>query len=126
MKMNNAWMTCRMWLVTAALAMVAGVANAGDQDFTVVNNTGVEINSLYVSPSDKNAWGEDILGKDTLPDGESCDIEFDTEEEAEHWDLKITDKEGNAIVWHNLNLLKISKLTLHYDPDTKEATAEAE
>jgi hypothetical protein len=28
--------------------------------------------------------------------------------------LRIEDKGGNSIEWENLNLLKISKVTLHY------------
>ena len=47
---------------------------AGDQDFVLVNKTGVEIHALHVSPSDKEEWGDDILGKDTLGDGESAEI----------------------------------------------------
>ena len=96
------------------------------QDFTLANATGVEINAVYVSPSEADHWGKDILGKDTLPDGEEADIEFSPEEESALWDLKIEDKEGNAIIWTKLNLTEISTLTLHWDADTKKATAEAE
>ena len=99
-------------------------SHAGDQDFTVVNKTGVEINALYVSPDDKKDWGEDILGKDTLPAGESTDIEFDAEEEAAKWDLRVEDKEGNSIEWTDLDLTEISKVTLNY-ADGK-ATAKVE
>jgi hypothetical protein len=97
---------------------------AGGQDFTVVNNTGVEIHNLHVSPADKDEWGDDILGKDTLADGQSVDIKFHPKEEAEKWDLRVADKDGNAIEWSDLNLLKISKLTLHYKDG--KATADAE
>ena len=109
----------------AMLALAAPqTSNAGDQDFTVVNKTGVEINALYVSPADQNEWGEDILGKDTLPAGESTDIEFDAEEEAAKWDLRIEDKQGNSIEWTDLDLTEISKVTLNY-ADGK-ATAKVE
>jgi hypothetical protein len=97
---------------------------AGDQDFVLVNETGVEIHNLNVSPSDKEAWGPDILGKDTLGDGESAEITFNPKEEAATWDLRVADKEGNAIEWSDLDLLDISKVTLHY-ADGK-ATAEVE
>lgn len=100
--------------------------DAAAQDFTLVNQTGVEIDKVYISPHDKDDWEEDILGKDTLPTGQSVDIKFHRSETAAEWDLRIEDKEGNAIEWENLNLLKISKLTLHYDPATKKATADME
>ncbi len=96
------------------------------QDFTLVNQTGVEIDKVFISPHEKDDWEEDILGKDTLPAGQSVDIKFNRTETAADWDLRIEDKEGNAIEWENLNLLKISKLTLHYDQATKKATADAE
>jgi hypothetical protein len=98
----------------------------GAQDFTLVNATGVEIDKVYISPHDADDWEEDILGKDTLPTGQSVDIKFSREETAANWDLRIEDKEGNAIEWENLDLLKISKLTLNYDQATKKATAKAE
>ena len=106
------------------LLATAQTSNAGDQDFTLVNKTGVEINALYVSPADKKEWGEDILGKDTLPAGETTEIEFDPEEEAAKWDLRVEDKEGNSIEWTDLDLTEISKVTLNYA--NGKATAKVE
>jgi hypothetical protein len=94
------------------------------QDFTLVNETGVEIHKVYVSPHDSNDWEEDILGRDTLPTGQSVDIKFNRTEKAANWDLRVEDSQGNAIEWENLNLLKISKLTLHYKDG--KATADTE
>ena len=94
------------------------------QDFTLVNETGVEIHKVYISPHDSNDWEEDILGKDTLPSGESVDIKFNRSEKDANWDLRVEDSKGNAIEWENLNLLKISKLTLHYKDG--KATADTE
>ena len=108
----------------ATLLFAAHTSNAGDQDFTVVNKTGVEINALYVSPADKNNWGEDILGQDTLPAGESVEIEFDPEEEAAKWDLRVEDKDGNSIEWTDLDLTEIAKVTLNYA--NGKATAKVE
>ena len=99
-------------------------ACAGDQDFVLVNKTGVEIHSLHVSPADANKWGPDILGRDTLEDGQSVEIKFHEDEEAEKWDLRIEDKDGHAIEWEDLNLMKISKITLHYS--NGKATADVE
>ena len=113
-------------LCVSALALFANrqIGLAGDQDFTLVNKTGVEIHSLHVSPADADKWGPDILGKDTLEDGQSVEIKFHRDEDAEKWDLRIEDKGGNAIEWEDLNLMKISKITLHYQDG--KATAEVE
>ena len=84
------------------------------QDFTLVNETGVEIDKVFISPHDKNDWEEDILGQDTLPTGQKVDIKFHRAEKAPIWDLRIEDKQGNGIEWENLNLLEIAKVTLYY------------
>jgi hypothetical protein len=89
-----------------------------------VNKTGVVINKLFVAPHDSDDWEEDILGKDTLGDGETLEIKFNRSEKAAMWDLRIEDTKGNAIEWENLNLLEISKITLHYE--NGKATAETE
>jgi hypothetical protein len=94
----------------------------GKQDFTLHNETGVEINALYVSPHSKDDWEEDILGRDTLPSGESVEITFSPKEKAALWDLRVEDKGGNSIEWESLNLLEISEVTLHYKDG--HATAE--
>ena len=109
-----------------AAAAPAGTpaASSAAQDFTLVNKTGVEIDKVFISPHDSDDWEEDILGRDTLPSGESVDIKFHRSETAAQWDLRIEDKQGNAIEWENLNLLQISKATLHYE--NGKATAEVE
>ena len=87
----------------------------GNQDFTLKNATGVEIDKLYVSPHDKDDWEEDVLGRDTLPSGQSVNITFSPKEKAAMWDLKVVDKEGTSIEWANLNLMEISEITLHFE-----------
>ena len=100
-------------LCVLSLLLVATAFAQGKQDFTVNNQTGVEIHELYVCPHDSNDWEDDILGKDTLPNGESLVIHFSRKETARLWDLKIVDSDGNSVEWENLNLLKISEVTLH-------------
>src|SRR5205807_10330025 len=102
----------------------ASSERSGKQDFTLVNQTGVEIHKVFISPHDSNDWEEDILGRDTLPNGESVDIKFHRNEKAANWDLRVEDSQGHALEWENLNLLEISKVTLHYKDG--KATAETE
>ena len=102
-------------LAVAGFAFLgASTARAGDQDFTLHNMTGVEIQELHISPHRSDEWGEDILGEDTLADGSSLDIKFARSEKAAHWDLRIEDSKGNSLTWENLDLLTIEEVTLHY------------
>jgi hypothetical protein len=86
----------------------------GEQDFLLVNKTGVEINALYVTPHNAKDWGDDILGADTLAAGESLEIKFSRNETAKLWDLRVEDEDAAYIEWDSLNLLKISTVELYY------------
>ena len=101
--------------VIATFVTASAFARAGKQDFTLHNQTGVEIHSLHVSPHSTDDWEEDVLGKDTLASGESVKITFDDRDKHVHWDLKVTDQDGNALEWYDLNLVEIDEVTLHWD-----------
>jgi hypothetical protein len=101
---------CAIAMLFAAVAFARG----GKQDFVMHNQTGVEIHELYVSPHSSGEWGEDVLGRDTLPNGESVKITFDDQEKHMKWDVKVADGNKHSIEWDNLDLIKISELTLHY------------
>src|SRR2546423_4106545 len=109
---------------TPANTTASNAQQGAAQDFTLVNETGVEIHKVYISPHDSDDWEEDILGRDTLPSGESVDIKFHRSEKAAKWDLRVEDSKGNAIEWENLNLLEISKVTLHYKDGKATAVTE--
>jgi hypothetical protein len=99
----------------AGMALLAtSAAHAGDQDFTLINKTGVEIHALHVSPHSSDEWGDDILGKDTLPNGDSLNITFPSRARAAHWDLRVEDEKGNSLTWESIDLLEVSEVTLHY------------
>lgn len=106
--------TALVALCALLVLLIPAAFAQGKQDFTLHNATGVEIHQLFVSAHSSNEWEEDVLGRDTLPDGESVTIHFSKRESAAKWDLKVTDKDGNSIVWENLNLMEISDVTLHY------------
>ena len=114
--MKNSSFLARMLFAAAVFFAIALVpaAMAGDQDFTVLNKTGIEIHELYVTPHDSDDWEDDILGEDTLVNGAEVDIKFSRKEKAKSWDLKVVDVDGNEVTWENLDLLEISKVTLHY------------
>jgi hypothetical protein len=107
-------MTAIVAICALSMMLLPTAFAQGQQDFTVVNQTGVEINKLFVSPHSSNDWEEDILGQDTLANGDSVNIHFSRSEKAAKWDLRIEDSDGNGIEWENLNLLQISQVTLHY------------
>ena len=100
--------------VAAVMLVAANCAFAGDQDFTLVNHTGVEIHKFYTSPHNSDEWEEDVLGEDTLADGESLDVTFPKREKAAHWDIRVEDSKGNSLTFSDVNLKETSEVVLHY------------
>ena len=93
-------------MAIATIVTASAFARSGKQDFILHNQTGVEIHSLYVSPHSADDWEEDVLGRETLPSGETVKITFNDRDKHVQWDLKVTDKDGNALEWYDLNLVE--------------------
>ena len=106
-------------LAFCAFAVIALTSSLSAQnrklDFTLVNKTGLTIEQVFVSPSDDDEWGEDIMGKDVLKNNESVDITFSRKETTCSWDLKIVDAEEDSIEWTKLNLCTANEITLKYE-----------
>jgi len=104
----------------AAVALVAFASvNVHAQnrklDFTLVNQTGVDIAEVYVTPTNDDSWGEDVMGKDILKNKASVDITFSRKETTCNWDLKVIDVEKDSIEWTKLDLCKANEITLKYE-----------
>ena len=92
----------------------AGGAPAGaeqQQGFTFVNQSGVNVMTLQVSPTGESSWGPDILGRDVLANGESAPIVFDREESRCYWDIRSTAEGGVELDMRNVNLCETSSVT---------------
>ena len=106
------------------LFAVLSPAFAGSQDFTLVNKTGFDIHSVFVSPHSTNEWEEDILGREVLENGQAVEIKFERSDKTKNWDLKVVDKEGKGYIWQSLNLLEVSKVTVQFKDGNATATYE--
>lgn len=114
-------------LVATLLATcLATAAHAGDQDFRLVNKTGYQIDSVYVSEANSRAWGRDIMGRDALADEEAVNISFNRAAQACRWDLKVRYNDGDEATWQNLNLCNISRVTLFWNDKTQKTTAKVD
>lgn len=111
-------------LVPAALAQrqnFVTAANQNKQDFTLHNETGLEVKEVYISPTAAENWEEDILGTDTLETGDSVNISF-TRRREDMWDMKVVFRSGKSNVWTKLNLSKITDVTLSFKEGKPWAT----
>jgi hypothetical protein len=117
--------TSRLGIVAVALAaMTAGAAFASDADFTLVNKTGYQIDDVYVSPASSDDWGNDIMGKDALADGEKVDIVFPHGGKACKFDIKVKYNDGDTAEWTSVDLCEYETISLFWDGKTTRATGE--
>jgi hypothetical protein len=101
----------------AALALAPPVlAQEAKQDFTLINKTGYALNEAYLAPADSDEWQEDFLGKYQLDDGDAKKIHFSPKTKTCKWDLKVVYTEDNSkVVWHNIDLCTVDRITLFYN-----------
>ncbi len=106
-------------LCLAVVALASMTLQATQQrrnlDFTLVNRTGLTIMEVYLSPTNSDEWGEDVMGKDVLANREKVDIVFSSTETECNWDLKVVDEDDDSIEWTKLNLCTASEITLMYE-----------
>jgi hypothetical protein len=117
----------RLLVLSAVLLAVGGSALAGEarQDFKLVNKTGYEISEVYVSPSKKDDWGDDVLGDDDeLEDGSTVNIRFKNAGKTCKWDLKVVyDEDDSSAVWNDIDLCEVSKVTIFYNRKSDKTSA---
>lgn len=118
----------KTWLIATALlsTLFASLANAqqAQQDFTLVNSTGYDISEVYVSPSKANDWQEDVLGDDEFEDGDETHIKFSRAGKTCIWDMKVVySDDDSTAVWTDIDLCKVSKITLKYNRKSDTTSA---
>ena len=91
-----------------ALLLIGGAtqsAFADPRDFTLENDSLSYITEVYVSPTSSTEWGDDILGVDVLPPGQSVDISFDpTSGRTCIYDLLVVTEDGSQTRKNRENL----------------------
>ena len=121
-------MKLRNWIAGVVLAFFSfgAFAASGDADFTLINRTGLTIAELYVSPANRSQWGRDRLGDGTLENGKSKHFKIGQTATCRQ-DIKVTfeNADGEA-VWENVDLCAIETITLRYNRQTKQVSADAE
>lgn len=115
----------------AALGIVLAFAPLSQadsaMDFTLVNDTGYQINEVYISPSASDEWGENILN-DVLVNGNYATISFQpAADNIPTWDIMVAwDDDSPNTYWRGLKLAEIHKVTLKYDRAKDETSATIE
>lgn len=103
----------RVLLAAALLTCGLCVGSAFAQEIIVANGTGFTIHQLGLMDSNANGDAQDLLGSDTLANGEGLKINISGSPKG--WELIAVDGEGGQVNWQNLDLTGVSKITLHAD-----------
>ena len=112
-------------VVFAALAL-SGVVYAADADFTLVNRTGYAINEVFISPTQKDNWGKDRLGRNQLLNGQARTFRFgDTKNCVQDIKVVFTD-DDSEVEWEGFNLCELHNITLRYNRKTGDVSADTE
>ena len=93
-------------------AAVAAPAFAEDLVFNLTNTSSLNLQELYVSASDTDAWGEDILGRDVLASGEAGDVTIADGRDVCSYDMRFVMDNGNTIEG-SADLCENSQFTIH-------------
>jgi hypothetical protein len=93
-------------------------------DFTFVNNSGLVIKSIYVSPQDADDWQENILTGESIRSRDRVVVRFDPQEQRSLWDLKVVASDGMSAEFENLDLRRTSRLTFRLRHGVAIAEAE--
>lgn len=111
-------------IVAAVAFTVPASADDAKQDFKLVNKTGYELKALYVAPSKSDDWEDDVLGQDTLDDGQTVNVHFSPKTKTCIFDLKVVySDDDSSAVWQKIDLCSVEKITIHYDRKKDETRA---
>lgn len=80
-----------------ASAAFAAPALAEDLVFSLINNSTANLQEFYVSASEADNWGDDILGRDVLAAGENGDVTIADGMETCSYDMRFVMDNGNTI-----------------------------
>jgi hypothetical protein len=84
--------------------------------FFVNNNTGVTLNNIYVTPAETSSWGSDILPNDLFENGSSVRVDIPADYGTTcKFDMKITDLDGNAVIFTGMDACKLHTLQINWD-----------
>lgn len=103
-------------MLMAMFMVFPSIGLAGSQDFTLVNDSPVDIVGLWVAPANSDNWEENLLADNYLPSNYSVPVSFENSNNVQWWNIQIKDSNGKVWKWENkdYDLTQISEITFRY------------
>ncbi|MFN8632518.1 MAG: argininosuccinate lyase [Chloroflexota bacterium] len=97
----------------SVLMLSTATAFADPRDFELVNNTGRDITEIYVTPSNLDDWGDNLLTETQyLPSGNKVPIHFKRFTEGNcFYDVKVVTSDGAEGELNQVNLCETNTVT---------------
>ena len=102
----------RLTILAAALTLVAAPVFAEDLLFELINASSANLQELYVSASQADEWGDDILGLDVLAAGEQGTVTIADGMTVCEYDMRFVMDSG-VTVDGSANLCELGSFTLN-------------
>ena len=92
----------KKWLIWLSLVCISGcIISDSRSSFTIWNDSNYVIEEIYLSPSESNNWGPDLLGADVLFPDEEITIDFI---ECGYYDVLVVDEYAAECTLDGINL----------------------
>lgn len=101
----------RATLLAILLVGSASGARAADRNVDIVNTTGQTMIKFYASVTKSGSWEENILGNDSLDNGDTQSINIDDGSGKCVFDFKAVFKSGDTAEKRGVNVCEISTFT---------------
>ena len=103
-------------LMIGLYAISASTSNAQALYFYIENQTGFTLNEINVTPAETSTWGSDILPNDLFANNTRVEVNIPASYgETCFFDIRITDLEGNAVIYSNIDACKLLTITVYAD-----------
>lgn len=106
-----------LFVILAGISIFsANNASAQALTFDVVNNTGVTLVDVFVTPAETADWGNDILPQSLFEDGSTITVTIPASYgETCMFDMKITDGVGGSITFSGIDACRLITLQINGD-----------
>jgi hypothetical protein len=105
-----------VFTILISIYVLSNISNAQALSYQVVNNTGVTLVDVYVTPSETNHWGNDILPNDLFDNGSTVTVSIPADYgQTCMFDMKITDAAGGHVTFTGIDACKLVKLQINGD-----------
>ncbi len=101
-------------IVVLLLLLLENAVAQKEIEVTIINKTGFDFIDLYLSPSDKNQWGEDLY-TGVLNNREAQTLKITTGKDVCKYDLKAVRLDSSVLIFKQMNLCMMPIITLLYE-----------